>query len=149
MSQTNVLLAQLVVTGNKTNIAAEAVTQSFHPSETAVVVNTLWFTSLAASLVSALLASLIQDWMRHFLRARDRAASANLEQQCLQRMRAHMGAQRYGLYQGASLVAGLMHVAVLVLLAGLGLFLSFLESFLLSWPRQALPCPYRAAWSTT
>ena len=63
LALTNALLTQLVEASNKT-AAVLAPAKAFHPAETSILVNALWFAALAISLISALLATMVQDWTR-------------------------------------------------------------------------------------
>ncbi|VDB91552.1 unnamed protein product [Peniophora sp. CBMAI 1063] len=103
-------------------------------TSSAVVINTLWVVALVISLLCALLATLIQDWTKTFLRAQAHPTAVTLEQQCLEHMSAHMGAQRYGLPLAPRLVVGLLHAAVVLFLAGIVVFFWHLN-----------PIPARAA----
>ncbi|VDC07783.1 unnamed protein product [Peniophora sp. CBMAI 1063] len=96
--------------------------ESAGATSSAVVVNTLWVVALVISLLCALLATLIQDWTKTFLRVQAHPTAATLEQQCLEHMSVHMGAQRYGLPYAPRLVVGFLHAAVVLFLAGIVVF---------------------------
>jgi hypothetical protein len=89
----------------------------FHPHRYAVLVNSLWFLSLAISITSALLATLLQQWARRYLkvthtqdRPQDRA-----------RVRAFFfeGADKFHLLWVADTVPALIHLSLALFFAGL------------------------------
>ncbi|VDC00088.1 unnamed protein product [Peniophora sp. CBMAI 1063] len=123
-AQTVVLLAQLVSITNSTNstLSTDVAIPPFQASETAILVNTLWFAALVLSLLCALAATLVQDWTRRFL-GQARPVGESLEQYSLMQLLVHLGVQRYGIDYVASLVVTMMHAAVVIFLVGLNFFL--------------------------
>lgn len=121
--QTVVLLAQIASgsAGNETQ--AEQATDSFRPSTTAIVINTLWISALIVALMSGLLATLVQEWSRRFLRAQARSPGVSLEHHSRRQLRLHMGVKRYGLDRIASVIVALMHAAVILFLIGIDIVL--------------------------
>ncbi|VDC05241.1 unnamed protein product [Peniophora sp. CBMAI 1063] len=125
-AQTVALLAQLVAATNATTIipATEILSEPFQVPETAVIVNALWFLSLVISLVCALLATLIQEWTRDYLRGTQwRTMSTTISQYAYKHIYIRMGVERYRLDRVASVIVGLMHLAVVLFLVGLAIFL--------------------------
>ncbi|KZV66788.1 hypothetical protein PENSPDRAFT_584804, partial [Peniophora sp. CONT] len=125
-AQTVVLLAQLVLAHNVTPAvpASEVQSGSFQASETAIAVNALWFLSLTISLISALLATLIQEWTRDFLRdVRRRSSETTIKEYAFNHIYVRQGVERYRLDYVTTLVVILLHAAVAIFLVGLILFL--------------------------
>ncbi|VDB98836.1 unnamed protein product [Peniophora sp. CBMAI 1063] len=96
---------------------------TFVAPHSAIVVNTLWTVALLVSLSCALLATLVQEWARGFMRAQAHPKAVEIEQQYLERLSVHMGVQRYGLGRIPTLVVGLLHAAVALFMAGIDVFL--------------------------
>ncbi|KAH9170371.1 hypothetical protein EDB89DRAFT_1827003, partial [Lactarius sanguifluus] len=94
---------------------------SFTPTRAAVWVNSLWFLSLAISLTCALLATLLQQWARHYLR--------NTNPRCSPHKRARIraffaeGVERLHLPWTVEALPTLLHVSLFLFFAGLGVFL--------------------------
>ncbi|KZV60794.1 hypothetical protein PENSPDRAFT_593684, partial [Peniophora sp. CONT] len=125
-NQTLVLLAQLVsANGITPNIPApELQTQPFQAPQAAIVVNSLWFLSLVISLVCALLATLIQEWTRDFLRdIHRRSPDVTIKNYSFNHIFVRMGVERYKLDYVTSIIVFLMHIAVILFLVGLVIFL--------------------------
>ncbi|KAH9016992.1 hypothetical protein EDB85DRAFT_1874727, partial [Lactarius pseudohatsudake] len=59
---------QLLADSNRTHDVPNFLSQSFSPPKSAVWVNSLWSLSLVISLSSALLAILVQQWVRRYTR---------------------------------------------------------------------------------
>lgn len=118
--QTNALLA------DRASIAATPTAvdaQPFQPTQRAIVVNTLWLIALVVSLLSALLATLVQDWTRECIKTRGRSTAET----SLRRLREQMGIERYGLDGLSSFVIILLHSALVLFLVGMSLFVSTLD----------------------
>ncbi|VDC04287.1 unnamed protein product [Peniophora sp. CBMAI 1063] len=92
-------------------------------SNTSFYVNILWFVALVVSLVSGLLATLVQEWTRDLIRAQARLSDVHVEAKCIEHLGLYMGADNYGLHNFPSIVIGLMHAAVILFLVGLDMFL--------------------------
>ena len=106
-----------------TNVSRESILSNvvqpppFRPHKYAVLVNSLWFLSLAISITSALLATLLQQWARRYLKVthtqdkpKDRA-----------RVRALFfgGADKFHLLWIADTVPALIHLSLTLFFAGL------------------------------
>ncbi|KZV65010.1 hypothetical protein PENSPDRAFT_556083, partial [Peniophora sp. CONT] len=89
----------------------------------AVVVNSLWFVGLFIALTCALLATMVQEWTRRFLRGQVRLVHESQQQFSIELMSTQMAAERWYLDQAASIVVALMHVAVVVFIIGLDVYL--------------------------
>ncbi|VDC03019.1 unnamed protein product [Peniophora sp. CBMAI 1063] len=121
-ARTNALLEQLVLSTNTTPVP-EVERGSFRPTDTAMVVNTLWCLSLVTSLLSALLAMMIQEWLRDSVRKETRLAMGTIEQYGLKRLRVYTSLERYGLDRLATFLGGMTQLAVALFLVGLSLSL--------------------------
>ncbi|VDC00597.1 unnamed protein product [Peniophora sp. CBMAI 1063] len=124
LNQTNVLLAQLVQSTQSTPIVLAA-PKPFEPPPHVVLYNTFWFLALLLSLVSALLATMVLDWMSDPIAVKRRHAPETLEGYSLRQLAAFMGIHTYGLDRLATLVVGLMHAAVILFLGGQVIWLDF------------------------
>jgi hypothetical protein len=95
--------------------------QAFRPSVSAVRVNILWFISLVLSLTCALLATLMQQWVRRYLQASQRWYAPYKRA----RIRAFFaeGVGRFGLPVAVEALPALLHVSVFLFFAGLVDFL--------------------------
>ncbi|VDC06374.1 unnamed protein product [Peniophora sp. CBMAI 1063] len=125
-NQALILLAQLVSAGNNTPDIAlpQLQAEPFEAPRVAVVVNSLWFVSLVISLVCALLATLIQEWTRDFLRdIRRRTPDMTLRTYTFNHIYVRMGVESFKLDYVTSFIVALMHVAVILFLVGLVMFL--------------------------
>jgi len=93
---------------------------SFKPSETDVRVNVFWFMALIFSLVAALLAILIQQWVRDYMhvfqRYSDPLKCARLRQYL------HDGLEGWYMPVVAEAVPGFLHVSLFLFFAGLCVF---------------------------
>ncbi|KZV60790.1 hypothetical protein PENSPDRAFT_593668, partial [Peniophora sp. CONT] len=125
-AQTVALLAQLVSANNATPVvpAADIQSEPFLASQSAIIVNTLWFLSLIISLICALLATLIQEWTRDFLRdIQRRTSDMTIKEFAFNHIYVRMGVERYGLDQVTFLIVMLMHLAVILFMVGLTVLL--------------------------
>ncbi|KZV72881.1 hypothetical protein PENSPDRAFT_603611, partial [Peniophora sp. CONT] len=125
-TQTVALLAQLVSLTNSTPIvpASDIISGPFRSPETAILVNSVWFLSLVIALICALLATLIQEWTRDFLRdVQRRTSDMTVKEYAFNHIYVRMGIERYGLDSMATLIVALMHIAVVLFLFGLTIFL--------------------------
>lgn len=128
LAQTNALLAERALPAMAATLAVATDAQSFHPTQRAVVVNTLWFFALVLSLLCALLATLSQEWTREFIRSRVRSAAEADKRYSLRRLREQLGIERYGLYGLPSFIVSLLHLALTLFLVGMPLHVSTLDS---------------------
>jgi hypothetical protein len=90
----------------------------FSPLASDVRVNVFWFMALAFSLLAALLAILVQQWVRKYMhvfqRYGDPLKSSRLRQYLYE------GCERWYMPRVAEAVPGFLHVSVFLFLAGLG-----------------------------
>ncbi|KAI0300852.1 hypothetical protein BC826DRAFT_905448, partial [Russula brevipes] len=98
----------------------------FSPSASAIWVNALWFASLVTSLTCALLATLLQQWARRYLRRTQRRYSPHARA----RIRAFFaeGADRFRLSAVVEVLPALLHLSVFLFFAGLVIFLIDIRS---------------------
>ncbi|KAH9035180.1 hypothetical protein EDB83DRAFT_2678114 [Lactarius deliciosus] len=94
---------------------------SFTPPVAAVWVNSLWFLSLVISLTCALLATLLQQWARRYLRITNPRCSPHKRA----RIRAFFaeGVERLRLPWTVEALPTLLHISLFLFFAGLGVFL--------------------------
>ncbi|KAH8983946.1 hypothetical protein EDB86DRAFT_2746910, partial [Lactarius hatsudake] len=128
-SDTTVLLLaqisqQLAALSNGTSISIPFTlpSQTFRPSASAVRVNTLWFLSLTLSLTCALLATLMQQWVRRYLQVSQRWYGPYKRA----RIRTFFaeGVERFGLPRAVEALPALLHASVFLFFAGLVDFLA-------------------------
>src|SRR5713101_1086247 len=93
---------------------------AFNPSASDVRVNAFWFMALVFSLSAALLATLVQQWVRDYMhvfqRYGDPLKSARIRQYL------HEGCERWYMPVVAEAVPGLLHVSVFLFFVGLANF---------------------------
>ncbi|KZV61407.1 hypothetical protein PENSPDRAFT_658930 [Peniophora sp. CONT] len=106
----------------------ERATPDFEASESAVLINLLWFVGLIVALACALLATMVQEWTRRYLRGQGRRAHENKEQYAVDHMTMRITAEEWGLDRAASLVVGLMHAAVIIFVLGIDVYLYTLHN---------------------
>ncbi|VDC06370.1 unnamed protein product [Peniophora sp. CBMAI 1063] len=125
-AQTVALLARIAFasSGNATIPPSELPAEPFVAPKSAVIVNSLWFLSLVISLACALLATLIQEWTRDFLRdIQRRTPDMTIKQYSFNHIYVRMGVERFKLDYVTSLIVALMHLAVVLFVVGLVIFL--------------------------
>lgn len=128
-NQTVYLLARLVSANDPTFAVPNPDISSSNPFDfqvprSAIVLNSLWFLSLVIALVCTLLATLVQEWSRDFQRASSRRFSdKTVKEAAFNHIYQRMGVDRFGLDYMTSLIVGLIHVAVILFLIGLAIFL--------------------------
>ncbi|KAN0140379.1 hypothetical protein V8E53_001588, partial [Lactarius tabidus] len=107
----------------------------FSPPNYAVWVNTLWFLSLAISLTCALLATLLQQWARRYLKVTQSRYSLHKRA----RIRAFFaeGVEKLLLPRAVEILPGLLHISLFLFFAGLVVFLRNINltifKLVLSW----------------
>ncbi|KAF8266281.1 hypothetical protein EI94DRAFT_217343 [Lactarius quietus] len=110
---------QLAALSNGTSISIPSTlpNQTFRPSTSAVRVNILWFLSLTLSLTCALLATLMQQWVRRYLQVSQRWYAPYKRA----RIRTFFaeGVTRFGLPRAVEALPALLHASVFLFFAGL------------------------------
>lgn len=123
-SETMVLLLaqisqQIAALSNGTSISIPSTlpNQTFRPTSSAVRVNILWFLSLTLSLTCALLATLMQQWVRRYLQVSQRWYAPYKRA----RIRTFFaeGVERFGLPRAVEALPALLHASVFLFFAGL------------------------------
>ena len=103
-------------------LAAPAKPPPFSPPKYAIWVNTLWFLSLATSLMCGLLATMLQQWVRRYL-----TVTQHPRHNPHKRARIHAflldGVDRLHLPEAVELLPHLLHLSLLLFLLGLLLYL--------------------------
>ncbi|VDC03096.1 unnamed protein product [Peniophora sp. CBMAI 1063] len=132
--QTVVLLTQLLAaTRNASSNPVNPTPSAFSASPSNVIVNALWFCSLAIALACALLATLVQQWSRDYVRSINRRdLDGDIAGRALNHVYIRMGVERYGLGGVVNLIVALVHLAVIIFAAGLLIFL-FPINDIVSW----------------
>ncbi|KAN0118362.1 hypothetical protein V8E52_005338, partial [Russula decolorans] len=120
LSQISQQLAALS-SGSSISIPSGLPGQDFQPSTSAVRVNILWFISLVLSLTCALLATLMQQWVRQYLQTSQRWYAPYKRA----RIRAFFaeGIEQFGLPAAVEALPALLHISVFLFFAGLVDFL--------------------------
>ena len=89
----------------------------FNPSAADIRINVFWFMALIFSLSAALLATLVQQWVRDYMHVfqqySDPLKSARLRQYL------HEGSERWNMPSVAEAVPGLLHISLFLFFAGL------------------------------
>jgi Family of unknown function (DUF6535) len=124
---TVLLLAQIsqqltaLSSGTPISVPSGLPSQSFRPSASAVRVNTFWFLSLVLSLTCALLATLMQQWVRRYLQVTQRWYGPYKRA----RIRTFFaeGVEQFGLPRAVEALPALLHASVFLFFAGLVDFL--------------------------
>lgn len=126
--QTVILLTKLLAATTDPSFNRTATSESiddFHAPLPAVLANALWFVSLVVALACALLATLVQQWSRDYVR--DVKKRDTLDEDFASRALSHiyirMGVDRYGMDGVVNFIVGLVHLAVILFAIGLLLFL--------------------------
>ncbi|KAH8991237.1 hypothetical protein EDB92DRAFT_685347 [Lactarius akahatsu] len=117
-------ISQQLATPNGTIIPPASLSDqgSFTPSASVVFVNSLWFLSLVLSLISALLASFLQQWARRYLMLVQRNREPHV--------RAHVqeyfskGTRKFRVFAVVEALPFLLFVSLLLFFAGLVVFAS-------------------------
>ncbi|KAI0032006.1 hypothetical protein K488DRAFT_86270 [Vararia minispora EC-137] len=109
---------QIAGLANGTQLPAySSTTVAFDPPFYAIWVNALWFLSLFLSIASALMATLMQQWTRRYLRAALHRSIPYLRGPIHASLR--QGTQRFGLGRVVGVIVALLHLAVCLFFAGL------------------------------
>ncbi|KAJ7182308.1 hypothetical protein C8R43DRAFT_966736 [Mycena crocata] len=93
----------------------------FRPTRTSLVCNTLWFLSLSLSITCALLATLVEQWAREFIHKSEKRPSPVRRARVFSFL--YFGVRRFGMHFVVDLIPMLLHVSLLLFLAGLVAFL--------------------------
>ncbi|KAH9054800.1 hypothetical protein EDB87DRAFT_1795704, partial [Lactarius vividus] len=112
---------QTVSNPNQSSISLPSSPPSFSPPTYAVWVNSLWFLSLVVSLTCALLATLLQQWARRYLKVTQSRYSPHKRA----RIRAFFaeGVNKYLLPWAVETLPALLHISLFLFFAGLVVFL--------------------------
>ncbi|KAJ6465566.1 hypothetical protein C8R47DRAFT_48997 [Mycena vitilis] len=135
----------------------------YQPTTSSLVCNTLWFTSLTLSITCALLATLVEQWAREFLHRTEKHPSPIRRARVFSFL--YFGVRRFGMHVVVDLIPLLLHVAMILFLAGLIAFLVPINEFLMGLigailviflaiytvmtllPIISSDCPYRTPFS--
>ena len=114
---------QLLADPNRSNISTSLPTSPppFSPPSFAVWVNGLWFLSLVISISCAVLATLLQQWARRYLKVTQTRYS--LDKRARIRSFYHNGVEKSFLPWAVEALPTLLHVSLVLFFAGLAMFL--------------------------
>lgn len=112
---------QLLADPNRSNVSIPLVPPPFSPPRYAVWVNSLWFLSLAISLTCALLATLLQQWARRYIKITQPRYSPHRRG----RIRAffYEGIDKFHLPWAVEALPTLLHLSLFLFFSGLLVFL--------------------------
>ncbi|KAI9429587.1 hypothetical protein H4582DRAFT_210714, partial [Lactarius indigo] len=112
---------QLLVDSDRSNISLPSSPPPFSPPTYAIWVNSLWFLSLVISISCALLAALLRQWARRYIKVSQPRFGAHV------RARIHAyfaeGVEKSHIVQVADACPTLLHVSLFLFFAGLVVFL--------------------------
>ncbi|KAH8991153.1 hypothetical protein EDB83DRAFT_2210847, partial [Lactarius deliciosus] len=116
---------QLLADSNRTDVTTSS-TQShpptFSPPGSAVWVNSLWSLSLVIAISCALLATLLQQWARRYIKLTQSRPSSSLHKQARMRAFFDEGVQELHFQWVVDALPILLHSSLLIFLAGLVVF---------------------------
>ncbi|CAK5263420.1 unnamed protein product [Mycena citricolor] len=118
----NQISQQLANINNSTaGMDALSPTAPFSPPASALVCNALWFASLALSLSSALVATLVEQWAREYQHRTSMFSSISIRSRVY--MYLYYGLQRFNMHTIVGIPPLLLHASLVLFLAGLVAFL--------------------------
>ncbi|KAF8257177.1 hypothetical protein EI94DRAFT_1633298, partial [Lactarius quietus] len=120
LAQISQQLANATTNGSSTNIASPSTQIPFVPPFPVVFINSVWFLSLALTLTSALIATLMQQWSRRYLRMVQRKRAPHLSAHI--RRYFVQGAKTFGIDALAEVLPALLLTSVGLFFAGLVVF---------------------------
>ncbi|CAE6474653.1 unnamed protein product [Rhizoctonia solani] len=115
ISQTLLVIASNAQMENPPILQENNSTLPFVPSKTSVLVNTLWYTSLALSLATSLIAMLAKEWCRSFLAHR----TGDAFQQAQRRQEKWIMIQRWKMQEFFMVLPSFIHLSLLLFAIGL------------------------------
>ncbi|KAJ7823688.1 hypothetical protein B0H14DRAFT_3469864 [Mycena olivaceomarginata] len=136
---TTALLAQIsrqLDSNSTTPFAHLSITAPFTPTPASFACNTLWFLSLGLSLSCALMATLVEQWSREFIQRTERLESPVIRARIFSYL--YFGLQRFGMHKIVDFIPLLLHMSLLLFLAGLVPFLHLINPLLAVLPAALL-----------
>ncbi|KZV72654.1 hypothetical protein PENSPDRAFT_575893, partial [Peniophora sp. CONT] len=149
--QTVLILSQLLAAttnASSLSIPSSLPGDTFRAPVTAVdIANALWFCSLVVALACALLATLIQQWSRDYVRdlKKQDTLDESFQSRALNHVYIRMGVDRYGMDEVVYIIVTLIHLSVILFAAGLLLFL-FPVNSAVAWSTMAVLFVFGAAY---
>ncbi|KAJ6540394.1 hypothetical protein B0H19DRAFT_1381550 [Mycena capillaripes] len=156
---------QLTAAANGTSLQLPASTPvHFTPATSSLVCNALWFISLGLSLSCALIATLLEQWARHFLHKADMRSAPVIRARIFSYL--YYGMKRFNMHTVVDIVPLLLHASLFCFFAGLVAFLlpinttitivaatllailASVYSLFTLLPMWCLDCPYHTPLST-
>ncbi|KAJ7156400.1 hypothetical protein C8R46DRAFT_1004786 [Mycena filopes] len=104
----------------------------FRPSPISVACNALWFLSLALSLSSALIATLVEQWARNFLQRTEMRPSPIIRARILSYL--YYGLKNFHMHAVVEIVPLLLHSSLFLFFSGLVAFLLPINTVVTSSP---------------
>ncbi|SJL06421.1 uncharacterized protein ARMOST_09758 [Armillaria ostoyae] len=114
---------QLVSVSNGSHPASipDLLDAKFTPAASALVCNTLWFLSLGFSLICALSATLVQQWTRNYIQATENRSTPQRRARISAFL--YQGLNRFKMAALVEIIPLLLHISLLLFLAGLFAYL--------------------------
>ncbi|KAJ7132475.1 hypothetical protein C8R44DRAFT_612313, partial [Mycena epipterygia] len=113
-----------------TSSADVSALEAFTPTSSSLACNTLWFLSLWASLLCALIAILVQQWTRDFIQRTEIQPSPIVRARIYSYL--YFGLRRFGMHKVVEFIPFLLHVSLLLFFAGLVAFLHPVNALLMT-----------------
>ncbi|KAH9956665.1 hypothetical protein BGW80DRAFT_1213324, partial [Lactifluus volemus] len=103
-------------------LATQVQPPDFSPPTSAVLVNSLWFLSLVISLTSALLATMLQQWARRYLKITQPSRSMPHKRASIRAFFVH-GVEKFHLPWSVETLPALLHLSLFLFFTGLAIYL--------------------------
>jgi hypothetical protein len=128
---------QALTESNPSNISLHSTPPSFSPPTYGIWVNSLWFMSLVISMTCAVLANLLQQWARKYIKVtRTRSTASESKRACYRAFYAD-GVENFLLPWVFEALPAMLHLSVFLFFAGLVVFLwnvnPTISKLVLSW----------------
>jgi Family of unknown function (DUF6535) len=118
----NIYQLQFLADSNVARPSVPATPPPFSPPTYVIWVNSLWFLSLVISLTCAMLATLVQQWARRYLRITHRELSSPHDGARIRAFFAH-GVEKLGFTRVVEAIPALIHLSLFLFFAGLLIYL--------------------------
>ncbi|KAI9454035.1 hypothetical protein BJY52DRAFT_1173192, partial [Lactarius psammicola] len=116
---------QLLADPNRTDVSIPPTlsdSHTFSPPKSAVWINSLWSLSLVITLSCALLAILVQQWARRYIRVTQQHSASSPRKRARTRTTFHQGVEELHLQWVVDALPVLLHASLVIFLAGLVVF---------------------------
>ncbi|KAI0260311.1 hypothetical protein BC834DRAFT_901524 [Gloeopeniophorella convolvens] len=112
---------QLAANSSTTGITSTSSGTPFRQTSSSIRINILWFMSLALSITCALIATLMQTWVRRYIQVTQQN-NASVQKQARIRSYFYHGVEKFGLPTAVGVIPALLHISVFLFFAGLAEF---------------------------